>query len=305
MVTIPSPNIIRTGTPGKMDPFTILVIANPALEAPWNSGTFVADSMATQALRSNFDACVSYIEESLFTGLPGQAEVILGDPAISPHIRLLTLFSMGLPAEGRYAFVAQDGASNLLVARRNAIRDFLINQNVIADVVYAISASASHTRASAWFTTDDDTGPGVAFTLDGAMLHHRHHYSIPGTIAMHHTADSLTAPHEFQHAVSSYSNGQVVDLYVDSAPGVNNKNGRPIPLNFGTMNGTGFLSDATRGPIGYPLTWISCHCELHDSSNPAIMDNYYKAPSRVPEICQNDKITRDFLRDRLLAKIAR
>ena len=153
MPTIPSPTVIRAGTPGKVDPFTILVIANPALEAPWNSGTFVADSMATQAQRSNFDACVSYVEQSLFTGLPGQAEVILGDLAISPHIRVLSLLITGLPAESRYAFVAQDGVSNLLDARRNAIRDFLIEQNLIADVVYAISASASHQRASAWFTT--------------------------------------------------------------------------------------------------------------------------------------------------------
>ncbi|GAA0750356.1 hypothetical protein LRH25_20270 [Ideonella azotifigens] len=305
MATIPAPTVIRAGTPGKSNPFTILVVANPALEAPWNSNTFVADPIATAAQQVNFDNCVRYIERSLFTGLPSQSELILGDPAISPHIRLLSLFATGLPVDDAHAFAAQDGVSNLLVARRNPIRDFLISQNIIADVVYAISASASHQRASAWFTTDDDGGPGVAFTLDGATLSHRHFYLTPGTVAMHHTATSLTAPHEFQHAVSSYTNGKLVDLYVDSPPDLNNKNGPPVQPKFCTVNATGFLSDLTRGPLGYPPTWRSFHCELHDPSNPAIMDNYWLAPAGVPEVCQNDRVTRTFVRDRLLAKIAR
>lgn len=305
MATIPAPTVIRSGTPGKADPFTILVVANPALEAPWNSGAFMPDPMATTAQQSNFDNCVRYIEASLFTGLPSQSELVLGDPAISPHIRLLSLFVTGLPADGAHAFAAQDGVSNLLVARRNAIRDFLVNQNIIADVVYAISASESHQRASAFFTSDDDLRTGVPFTLDGATLCHRHFYSIPGTIAMHHTAKSLTAVHEFQHAMSSYTNGKLVDLYADLAPDLNNKNGPPIKHGFCTVNATGFLSDLTRGPLGYPPAWRSYHCELHDPANPAIMDNYWLAPGGVPEVCQNDRVTRTFVRDRLLAKIAR
>jgi hypothetical protein len=305
MATIPAPTVIRGGTPGKSDPFTILVVANPALEAPWNSGTFVADSIATTAQQANFDNCVRYIERSLFTGLPSQSELILGDPAISPHIRLLSMFATGLQADDAHAFAAQDGVSNLLIARRNAICDFLVSQNIIADVVYAISASASHQRASAWFTSDDDTRTGVPFTLDGAALCHRHFYSTPGTIAMHHTANSLTAPHEFQHAMSSYTNGKLVDLYVDSPQELNNKNGPPIKTSFCTVNATRFLSDLTRGPLGYPPTWRSFHCELHDPANPAIMDNYWLAPGGVPEVCQNDMVTRNFVRDRLLAKIAR
>jgi hypothetical protein len=195
--------------------------------------------------------------------------------------------------------------SKLLVARRNQIRDFLADEGVIADVVYAISASSTHDRASAWFTTDDDTGPGTPFVVDGKTLHHRHRYLVPGTIGMHFNAASMTAVHEFEHAVSSYSNGQIVDLYVDSQPGLNNKHGRPIPLKFGTYGPWTFNSDFTRDGLTYPASWRSYHCEIHDPANPALMDNYYFASGGIPEVCQNDKITRQFVRDRVIAKIGR
>lgn len=297
------PTVVRPGDSDKSNPFTILVIANPALEAPWRSGTFVSDPIIGNP--AAFQSCVSYIETSLFTGLPSQAEIVLADPAIGPRVRLLSLLPTGLAAQDAFAFAAQDGASELLVARRNAIRDFLVAGDLAADIVYVISSSPSHRRASAWFTSDDDMRGGVPFVLDGVTFHHRHHYTIPGTIAMHHTADSLTAVHEFGHAISSYTNGQIVDLYVDSTPGINNKAGRPIPADFAKMNAPTFATDATRGPLGYPASWNSYHCELHDTGNPALMDNYYQAPGGVAELCQNDRITRAFIRDRLLAKLAR
>ena len=303
MSNFPSPIVVRLGDSGKANPFTVLVVANPALEAPWNSGAFYVDPITSN--RSGFDACVRYVNISLFGGLPHQIEPVLGYPAIAPHVRLLSLFHTGLPAEDRHSFVAQDSQSDMLVARRIPIRYFLTTEGIVADIVYAISASGTHARASAWYTSDDDAGNGVPFVVDGRSLHHRHHYLIPGTIGMHYTATSMTAVHEFQHAVSSYSNGQVVDLYVDSKPGLNNKNGRPIPHAFGTYGAPTFNSDLTRGPLSYPASWVSYHCEIHDQLNPAIMDNYYHAPGGVPEVCQNDKITREFVRDRVLAKIAR
>lgn len=303
MKNFPQPFVVRPGNTGKLDPFTVLIVANPALEAPWNASAFVVDPIMSN--RPCFDACVRYVNTSLFGGLQSQTETLLGDAAIAPHVRLLSLFHTGLPAVDQHSFVAQDGASNLLVARRNPIRDFLANEGLLADIVYAISASNSHDRASAWFTTDDDTGPGVPFVVDGTTLYHRHRYVVPGTIGMHCKATSMTAVHEFQHAVSSYSNGQIVDLYVDSKPALNNKSGRPIPLMFGTYGPPTFNSDLTRGGLTYPSSWRSYHCEIHDPFNPALMDNYYSAPGGIPEVCQNDKITRQFVRDRVLAKIGR
>lgn len=304
MPNFPAPVVVRAGDTSKPDPFTILVVANPALETPLDSGNFAVDPIMSD--RVAFENCVDYVERSLFAALPGQADPMLSDPAVAPAVRVLSLFHAGLPAEARFSFVANDDSSDeLLVARRAAIRDFLLDEGIVADVVYGISGSHTHTRASAWFTSDDDASPGVSFTIDGVSMHHRHRYLVPGTVGMHVTASSLTAPHEFQHAISSYSNGMIVDLYVDSPPAVNNKCGRPIPERFGFQDAVSLKSDPDRGMLTYPPAWSSYHCEIHDPGNPAIMDNYYLAPSGVPESCQNDKVTRTFVIDRIRAKMAR
>jgi hypothetical protein len=300
------PPIIKTihlGDLTKPDPFGICIIANPALEAPLNSGTFVTDPI--MANQPAFDACANYIVTSLFGGLPGQLERLLGDPSIGSKIRVTSLFVPGLLPEDPNSLAAQDGVSNLLVARRTGFNPFLARYGQHADVAYAVSQSASHTRASAWFTSDDDAGPGTPFTLDGTTYSHRHHCLIPGTIALHSTSNSMTAVHEFGHALSSYTNGALVDLYTDSRPGFNNKWGRPIPASFATYQGTAFATDITRDGLGYPVSWQSYHPALIPPSFPALMDNYWLAPDHVPEHCQHDGLTRQFLLDRLRAKISR
>ncbi len=141
--------------------------------------------------------------------------------------------------------------------------------------------------------------------MNGVTRQHRHNNLIPGTVAIHATSRSLTALHEFGHALSSYTNGSVVDLYVDSSAGLNNKRGRPIPPDFANYNGATMAADTVRDGLGYPAGWQSYHCELIDPTVPAIMDDYWLAGSGIPEHCQHDRITRAFLRDRLLAKINR
>lgn len=305
MTMAPPPDIrvIRTGDNTKPDPFTICVVSNPALEVPWQSGQFITDPVTTA--QAEFDSSVRYVERALFGALPNQAEALLGDASISPQVRMVSLFVQGLAAEDANALVGQDGLSNLLVARRRTFKPFLARYNLVADVVYAISKSESHTRASAWFTSDDDSRPGIPFTLDGVALHHRFYNLIPGTIAQHTTSTSLTAVHEFSHALSSYSNGQIVDLYVDSPPGANNKRGRPIPGRFAVYNGTNIAADPARDGIGYPPQWQSYHAALHDSNFPAVMDDYWQAVDGIPEHCQHDQLTRRFLLDRVRAKQAR
>ncbi len=289
----------------KAEPFTVLVVANPILEAPLDTGQLIADPISSDA--GGFARAVSYIKRAIFGQLPDQAEQLLGDPQLEPDVRFSSLFEPALAGSGNpldHAFVAQDSLSTMLVARRKAIRDFLLAHQLVADVVYAVSGSASHTRASAWHTTDDDSGPGDPFVLDGVTLHHRHRYLIPGTIAIHKTATSLTAAHELSHALSSYSNGKIVDLYVDGGPALNSKRGRPIPPSFATYGGQQIAS-GNRGDLGYPGQWQSYHCELStsDGAFPALMDNYWAAPT--PAACQHDVITRRFLRDRVLAKMRR
>lgn len=294
--------VIREGDTSKRNPFTIVVVANPALEAPWRSGIFVTDPIAGD--QAAFDGCVASINESLFGDLPGQAEKFLAAPEIGSRIRLVSLFIDDLPAEDINALIGQDDVSNIAVARRTVFRPFLARFDLSADIAYAVTASATHRRASAWFTSDDDGQGGIRFTLDGTELFHRYEHLIPGTVALPVTSTSLTAMHEFGHALSSYTNGMVVDLYVDGREGLNNQRGQPIPPRFGTYNGESIPSDLSRNGLGYPPNWQSYHCALIDPSNPAVMDDYWKAGSG-PEACRHDAITRKFLADRLLAKISR
>lgn len=291
----------RVGDAGKTFPFTVCIIANPALEAPYQSGQFIVDPIMSNP--AAFNAAVAYIETCLFGALPGQRERLLGDPAIEPNVRLLEILPVGATVSAANALVAQDGLSNMLIARRTEIAAFIGSAGVEADVVYAVSASSTHTRATAWYTTDDDSRPGVAFTFDGRTLHHRFYPEIPGTIALPAASTGLTAAHEFQHAVSSYTNGAITDLYVDSKPALNCKVGRPIPPDFATYDGTTFHTDTARDGLGYPATWRSYHSELANPAMPAVMDNYWATTS--PVACENDQITRRFIFDRVRAKICR
>ena len=304
MCASPIITTIRPGDTTKTNPFTVVIVSNPALETPWKSGNFVIDPITSMQVA--FNAAVAQIDSALFGLLPGQRERFIADPAIAPKIRVVSVFVSGLPAQDSNSLVGEDGVSTLLVARRTVFKPFLVGIGInVADVVYAVSASDSHTRASAWPTTDNDTGPGTSFTLDSGVFSHRFFNDVPGTVAIHQTTNSLTPLHEFGHALSSFSNGSVVDLYVDGKTGINNKKQpRPIPLHFDTYNGSALASDLTRDGLGYPAGWTSYHCELIDPALPAVMDNY-RTPGIVAEHCQHDRITRQFLMDRLRAKISR
>ena len=298
----PVTKVLRKGDTTKANPFTIIIVSNPVLEAPWNSGQFVADSVMSD--QNAFDATAQYINTSLFGGLPNQSERFMADPSIASKIRVVSVFVPGRPVQDSNALVAQDGASNQLIARRAVFVPFLSGLGLQADVAYAISKSPTHTRATAWPASDDDARNGIAFTLDGITLAHRFFNLIPGTVALHTTSRSMTALHEFGHALSSFSNGVITDLYVDNDPALNNKRGRPIPSSFSTYNGANMASDQTRDGLGYGA-WQSYHCELIAPTFPALMDNYWMASDNVPEHCQHDRLTRQFLLDRLRAKIGR
>lgn len=294
--------VVQDGDTSKSDPFTIVFVANPALEAPWNSGVFVRDPITTA--KAAYDACVAYAVDSLMGRRAGQAERFLADAALNAQVRILSWFGAGFPVRDEFCLAAQDGISNLLIARRATIRQFLADTGLAADVVFAVSNSASHSRASAWFTSDDDSRPGRVFSMDGVTRSHRYYSLIPGAAAIHSSARSLTALHEFGHALSSYTNGSVVDLYVDSAAAANNKRGRPIPGTFATYQGSVLKSDPTRANVGYPAGWQSYHCELVNAASPAVMDDYYLGPTGS-DSCRHDSVTSAFLTDRVRAKMSR
>jgi len=302
MPPVVNSSVLRPGNTTKPDPFTICLVANPAIEAPWESGQFIADAMPGDA--AAFDAAVNYAVDCLFGALPGQAERFLADPRLGPNIKVVSLRVTGLPVEDANALIGEAQMLEAVVPRRTQMAAFVRRFEIEADVIFAISASLLYRRASAYAATDDDASSGIPFVLDGVTKSHRHRSEIPGTIAMHQTTRSLTPLHEFGHALGSFTNGEITDLYSDSSPAVNCRRGRPIPNQFATLDGHAFASDHQRDGIGYPAHWQSFHCELLDPGNPSVMDDYRQATHSVLD-CQHDAITRRFLTDRLLAKVGR
>jgi hypothetical protein len=293
--------VLRAGDTAKPDPYTICFVANPVLEAPWQSFAVVADPMPANG--AAFDAAVDYAMACLFGTLPGQAEHLLSDPQIAAFVRIVSLRVSGLPVTAANALVGESVLGHLLAPRRADMAAFVKRFDIDADVILAVSQSATYTRESAFAATDDDAGPGAAFTVDGVTRFHRHRCLIPGTVALHASSRSLTPLHEFGHAASSFSNGQITDLYVDAPPALNCKAGRPIPLAFGSLQAAAYSTDSLRGGLGYPPAWLSYHCELIDPARPAVMDNYTTVVD--PLACCHDRITRQFLVDRVVAKIGR
>jgi hypothetical protein len=292
--------VIQVGA-AKTDPYTIVFVANPALEVPWQSGNFVADSMPGN--KTGFDAAVSFASDCIFGRLPGQAEVFMSSAAIGANVRIVSIRETGLTPIATNALAGESPLGRLLAPRRNEITAYVRAKGIQPDVVIVVSASSQFTRASAYGTTDDTTRAGTSFMLDGLASTHWHFPSIPGTAVLHETTRSLTPLHEFGHASSSYQSGFVADLYVDGTPELNRKVNRPIPPIFGTYAATTHPSDSARGGIGYPAHWMSFHCQHLVPALPSAMDDYTGTAN--PLLCRHDEITVRYLTDRLVAKIGR
>ncbi len=172
MASQPVIHVHREGNTVKVDPFTIAIIANPALERPEGSGTFVVDPIVSQ--QAAFDTTTAYTVDCLFGDLPGQAEKLLGHPDIRDEVRVVSLFAAGLNAEDMSSLVAEDDPhqSSQIHARRTKFRPFLNRFGLDADIAFAISASPTHDVSTALETSDDDMQGGVPFAVNGVTLFH-------------------------------------------------------------------------------------------------------------------------------------
>ena len=317
-------NIIRQGDATKIDPYRILIIANPVLrQHPTAKSTkHVVDPILSD--KASFDAAVTYINRCLFgeqviagptTTIPAsrtvtQSERWLKDPSLSGKIWVESLFIRNLEITAGNALVEEVWASKYVTPLQDNFDGLVRYFGRVADVIFSVTKSGTHNLASAYPVRDDISRSGVAFTLDGNNLIHCYYNLAPGVVAIHSTASTLTALHEFGHAASSDSNGFVTDLYVDNpsiaSNTVNFKRGRPIPANFAKLDAAQFASDKARDGLGYPPSWTSYHCQLNDASRPALMDNYKTAPQLSEQIqSRHDRITRQFLLDRIKAKTQR
>lgn len=286
-------------------PYTIAFVANPAIESS-TGGIFTADPIL--ANQPSYHAVVGYCIRNLLS----VTEDVLRADNIDAQIRFVSIFDPLLSVGEDSALVREVPASNLMETRRQVLAPFLSRYQEIVDVVFVIHGSTTHTRATAWFTTDYEGSAGTSFIFDGVSKKHGYFPRIPGSAAIPASVDvnALTAIHEFGHAASDFNNGRVTDLYVDGIANgfdVNKKfrstSGGSIPTNFATYNGIVYESDPSRDGIAYEPNWLSYHPSLIDSSKPNMMDNYYFATS--PQQCRLDKLTYVWFRDRLKAKIFR
>lgn len=308
--------VVKLEAPGAAkphdNPYTIVIIANPVIESPINSGMYVPDPILGMA--DEFDRRVQYVRDSIFGHLPGQAETFAAQ--FESQIRVISIFDPQLAPVPDNALVAEYeldivGPVQSRFAPLLAKKLFQANP-IVADVVFAITASLTAERSSAFFTRDDDSKGGVGFNLDGKPYRHCFYNKEPGCVALHVSAISIVALHEFGHAASSWTNGSVQDLYYESGLANNPINirvrsqaGAPVPGPFANYGGTAYPSDPVRDGLGYEAGWKSFHCALVNPGRPAVMDNFWEPSGSLPETCKHDEITVKFLTDRIAAIASR
>lgn len=297
---------LQPGEP-KPDPYSVVFVANPGIEST-GGGSFTPDPILTN--RPGYHSVVNHCLRNLF----GVTEDLFRTANMDARMRFTSVFDTTRPANSANSLAHKIPASNLMETRRTVLAPFLASYGLAADVVFVIHGSTTHTRASAWYTTDDHAKGSTAYTYDGVARKHGHFAKTPGSaaIAQSGSKSGLTIIHEFGHAASDFNNGIVFDLYNDATnPGtflVNKKFrsvvGGAIPTNFATYNRAVYLSDPARDGLGYPTSWKSYHADPVDGTRPNLMDDYWQAFDD-PQLCRFDKLTAQWYLDRLNAKLTR
>ena len=308
-----SPSPTRVLYPGRPveRPFTIAFVANPAIKT--TRGEIIPDPVLTQ-----LDRFAETVVGSLKTLLTLDEDLLRRD-GLETLIRFVVVVDPDAPATDQNALAEEYAYFPVMRPRRRAVPAFLERHQVAADVAFVIHGSTSHRMASVQFTTDERSAKQVEYTYDGVKRVHGLFPAVPGSVAL--SIDLLhalpIALHEFAHAASECDTGRLIDAYVDGGDDpetmVNKKYrkqpGDPVPPQFCTyVIGSGppacYMSAMARGQDPYPATWTSYHPEPLDPSQPNLLDDYLHA--RVnPAKCRFDRLTYDWLRERLWAKAHR
>jgi hypothetical protein len=296
----------RTLYPGRpaRGAYTIVFAASPGRLD--EAGTVVSDGILSD--RPSFHRHVTHCLNNILT----LDESLLRTDNMDRLMRFTTIFDTSRAADSDTALVHEINP-NILEPQRTLLNRFVSPYGERADVVYCISGSTTHTRASAWFSSDDGAMTAPTYSYDGTTHGSGLYALVPGSVALSTSMDTtgLTALHEFGHAASDFTNGMVIDLYVDATRSgfVVNKKMRtastdPVPTNFAKVDTTTYTADAARDSIGYDTGWTSYHPSLQVANRPNLMDNYWTAGSNVLQ-CRLDGLTFDWYRRRLREKTGR
>lgn len=220
------------------EPFTIVILANPFLETATHPPAFKRDPILD--LPELFEAKTAFIIDSLTKNavvrpfLPRMRIVAIFDPEKAETTDPEEIRARALCAEDpvdlivlprQRVYEARNGHYEVVEERiLNYLRHYFELDR--ADVVFAVTASHTHTRSSAHYTVDreeDDprTVPGFEFHLKDEEVRLRGYYwphcQVPGMVAYSAWDDRLKTPvHEFAHAMSSTKHGIITDEYNDT-----------------------------------------------------------------------------------------
>jgi hypothetical protein len=303
--------VLQSGDISKSNPYTILIVNNPSFtERNWY-GKFKPHRDPINNLFDKYNASVNYIYANLFANLPEQAEKFLADDSIRDKIRVISIWKNDLAANDENSLVQIKGQFEarqiVIINFINRLNTDFPDLNINPDVVFAVTGyDDDGLQPSAYWSIDDEKKGGILFTFDGQSYKHCFYSTYPGMVAIHADHRSMKALHEFSHAVSSSPNGYISDLYNDNDNDlksliinkkINDKYKDVPPREFGVYNNIPYFSDFYRDNDAKN----TIHAERINSEFPALMDNYNSSPFQS----QHDKLSRQFLLDRIRAKISR
>lgn len=315
-------SIVRSGDDKKY-PFTVVVVNNILLETREDSREFYSDPLKHE----EFLRGAQKIEDALWGNLEGQSESAFIDEQLAAKARLLRVEierPITKPRNGpAWSFITHQSGSTMLVPRSVQISEFVKNRlKIVADVVFILTGSRQSQRPSAKPGVGDRHKPYNIFSIEISSLsrQYRHcHWPVhPGTVAFHFADRAFTAVHEFTHAVSTYNanhendaydrDGIITDLYVDNQYGINKRFPRSMPpikyFAHYIKDKRKTLHRIDRKSLTHPPDWDSYHCAKAEKRLPAIMDNYLYASQDMHK-CRHDTITRQFVLDRVAARMSR
>ena len=284
--------VLWTGSTTSVPPYTLLFLANPAVER--RNGTVVRDPI--QTARPAYHRAVADAIGHLFGG---------SESLLLPYAADIWIVSRFAPAPvaAASALVSQHpGGEAWSEEARVAAHLATIGQTV--DHCFVVFRSTTHSRDTTTAAQENPHSGGRTYTFDARTGHHLRVSSVPGTTALSTPTDPVTALHEFLHGME-----ELIDLYVDTAPAAaaTNRKRRASahvarPAAYATLDGIPYRTDPARDGLGYGR-WLSYHAELVDRRRPNVMDDYFRADTALR--CRLDLLSLRLARDRLEIKLRR
>lgn len=225
-------NVIQQGIGD--DPYTIVLVANPAILEVENGEKMPDPIMRNHGL---FLKTVTRVINSFLSN------ELMHLPDIFQQMRIITIFDH----ENSVDIALCEGVSestSILTARRplrdsngdvteNYVYQYVqeqltaagLDDPALVDVITIISGNRTYTRSTARFSEDDPERGGKSFSFTffepGSTSQEKYHYYYakqPGMFALSAWDDRLKTPvHEFAHSMSDIDNGAIDDEYIDES----------------------------------------------------------------------------------------